>query len=471
MSRVNRSLSVCALAVACAVAFGAVPVHAGEDGRDGDHRERDSRRIKKVFVIAMENHNWTSRVHLSIVALALGMVGWARLRIAVAIQAKPHSSDRLNRHAAAFQLAAKMGHVDVDEIRPWVEVVAESIIQDILARHDLAAAPQQKLEERPLARGQPNRETVHVGVVLSGAQDDLATRERRPARPRCSTSQGRQAGTDLRAREGLDDVVISPGFERAHYVIETGARGRHQDRRPHAELSCPSYQIDAVHVGQAHIHDHGIQIVTLETSQRSGAGPNDIYPKSRSLERCFQSGREQRIILNHGDQHLGCNLARGSRYRWICKPEHSRWGLHDHLMIAELYSASRTFSIERMSARGWILVVDDHIAMAENIAEMLELDGYQASIAGSAAEALAAFSEQINALITDFRMTDGNGAQLIAEIRRRGSRIPAVVMTAYADDAMENACTTAGALAVLPKPVEMGRLLALVSEVVVSGTA
>jgi len=140
-------------------------------------------------------------------------------------------------------------------------------------------------------------------------------------------------------------------------------------------------------------------------------------------------------------------------------------------MIAELYSASRTFSIERMSARGWILVVDDHIAMAENIAEMLELDGYQASIAGSAAEALAAFSEQINALITDFRMTDGNGAQLIAEIRRRGSRIPAVVMTAYADDAMENACTTAGALAVLPKPVEMGRLLALVSEVVVSGTA
>lgn len=132
---------------------------------------------------------------------------------------------------------------------------------------------------------------------------------------------------------------------------------------------------------------------------------------------------------------------------------------------------SRTSSIERMSTRGRILVVDDHIALAENIAEMLEMDGYQTSIAGSAAEALAAFSEQIDALITDFRMTDGNGAELIAEIRRRGSRIPAVVMTAYADDAMENACTTAGALAVLPKPVEMGRLLALVSEVVVSGNA
>ena len=109
--------------------------------------------------------------------------------------------------------------------------------------------------------------------------------------------------------------------------------------------------------------------------------------------------------------------------------------------------------------------------MAENIAEMLEIYGYQASIAGSAAEALAVLTEKIDALITDFRMTDGNGAELIAEIRRRGSRIPAVVMTAYADEAMEKACATAGALAVFPKPLEMGRLLALVSEAVVSESA
>jgi len=140
-------------------------------------------------------------------------------------------------------------------------------------------------------------------------------------------------------------------------------------------------------------------------------------------------------------------------------------------MIAELSAASGTSSIERMRTRGWILVVDDHIALAENIAEMLEINGYRASIAGSAEEALAAFSQQIDALITDFRMSDGNGAELIAEIRRRGSRIPAVVMTAYADEAMENACTMAGALAVLPKPVEMSRVLALVSGIVVSASA
>ncbi len=119
-----------------------------------------------------------------------------------------------------------------------------------------------------------------------------------------------------------------------------------------------------------------------------------------------------------------------------------------------------------MSSRGWILVVDDHVAMAENIAEMLEMDGYRASVAESAEQALAFFTDEISALITDFRMSAGNGAELIAAIRRRGSGIPAVVLTAYSDKATHDACTKAGALAVLSKPVEIPRLLALVSSVV-----
>jgi hypothetical protein len=54
MSRLNLPITVCALAGACTLAFGALPAHA-DDGSDGDH----GKKIKKVFVIAMENHNWT----------------------------------------------------------------------------------------------------------------------------------------------------------------------------------------------------------------------------------------------------------------------------------------------------------------------------------------------------------------------------------------------------------------------------
>ncbi len=52
MSRPRFQWAICALALAGAVGYGIFPVHADDD-RDGDHR------VKKVFVIAMENHNWT----------------------------------------------------------------------------------------------------------------------------------------------------------------------------------------------------------------------------------------------------------------------------------------------------------------------------------------------------------------------------------------------------------------------------
>ena len=48
MSRLNRQLSVCALAGACTLTVGVLPAHADS-----------KKKVSKVFVIAMENHNWT----------------------------------------------------------------------------------------------------------------------------------------------------------------------------------------------------------------------------------------------------------------------------------------------------------------------------------------------------------------------------------------------------------------------------
>ncbi|MGD0465043.1 MAG: hypothetical protein ABSB74_21375, partial [Tepidisphaeraceae bacterium] len=52
MSHSKYQRIMCAMALAGALGWGVIPVHA--DGRDDDHDQR----IKKVFVIAMENHNW-----------------------------------------------------------------------------------------------------------------------------------------------------------------------------------------------------------------------------------------------------------------------------------------------------------------------------------------------------------------------------------------------------------------------------
>src|SRR6188768_1339990 len=101
-----------------------------------------------------------------------------------------------------------------------------------------------------------------------------------------------------------------------------------------------------------------------------------------------------------------------------------------------------------MALQGQILVVDDQVALAENIAEVLAMFGYRSAVASSAAEALLLFNDGVAALITDFRMPEMSGAELIAEIRRRGSQIPALVITAHTDDGTIRASTDAGATTV-----------------------
>ena len=114
-------------------------------------------------------------------------------------------------------------------------------------------------------------------------------------------------------------------------------------------------------------------------------------------------------------------------------------------------------------ATGAVLVVDDHVDLAENIAEILTSAGHRALVATSAEEALRLFETgEIIGLITDFRLPGRNGAELIAEIRRRGSHIPAVVMSAFTDDETIGLARTAGALDVLPKPIDIARLMGVV---------
>ena len=118
-----------------------------------------------------------------------------------------------------------------------------------------------------------------------------------------------------------------------------------------------------------------------------------------------------------------------------------------------------------MTLTGKVLVVDDHLHLAENLAEILESAGYETAVAGSAEAALVRLREgDVGAIVTDYRLPGLTGAQLIAELRRQGSDIPALVMSAFTDDATIQTSRSVGALEVLAKPVEIGRLLALVQE-------
>ncbi len=108
------------------------------------------------------------------------------------------------------------------------------------------------------------------------------------------------------------------------------------------------------------------------------------------------------------------------------------------------------------------LVVDDNLAFAENLAEILRDGGDEVSLASTGVQALQlARDARFDAVLTDMRMPSMGGAQLVHELRSMDPGVPAVVATAYTgDDDLETA-RREGLLAVLAKPIPVRRLLQL----------
>ncbi len=108
------------------------------------------------------------------------------------------------------------------------------------------------------------------------------------------------------------------------------------------------------------------------------------------------------------------------------------------------------------------LVVDDNLAFAENIAEILRDVGDEACVAGDGATALEFLrSQRFDALITDMRMPKFGGAELVREAHRTDPGLPAIVVTAWTNPADLRAAEETGLLAILPKPVPVERLIEL----------
>jgi CheY-like chemotaxis protein len=109
-----------------------------------------------------------------------------------------------------------------------------------------------------------------------------------------------------------------------------------------------------------------------------------------------------------------------------------------------------------------LLIVEDDVDLAENLAEILEGMGYQALVAESAERALDLLErEPVDGVITDFRLPGLDGVELIGKLRAKGLPVPVVVISAFMDPRVAAQAEEAGALHVLPKPVNLEHLFQL----------
>jgi len=108
-----------------------------------------------------------------------------------------------------------------------------------------------------------------------------------------------------------------------------------------------------------------------------------------------------------------------------------------------------------------VLVVDDDRAVRESLRRSLEFNGYEVSLAGDGAEALAGISSvRPDAVVMDVMMPRLGGIEATRALRGVGNDVPILVLTARdaVGDRVEG--LDAGADDYLPKPYDLEELLA-----------
>ncbi len=107
-----------------------------------------------------------------------------------------------------------------------------------------------------------------------------------------------------------------------------------------------------------------------------------------------------------------------------------------------------------------IIVVDDEQRMCESLSALLEGEGYQVESFQNSLEAAESIKQnKVDLVITDIKMPDQNGLDLLKTVKSVDSDIPVILLTGYAslDTALE--AISSGAYDYLMKPIEFTKLV------------
>jgi two-component system C4-dicarboxylate transport response regulator DctD len=110
-----------------------------------------------------------------------------------------------------------------------------------------------------------------------------------------------------------------------------------------------------------------------------------------------------------------------------------------------------------------ILVVDDEEIVRNSIRQWLELGGFQVRLAANADEAVAVLKQGLpDVVLTDFRMPQRSGLDLMRDVHRADPDIPVVLLTAHGDVALAVAAMREGTYDFLQKPYDPDHLSAVI---------
>lgn len=118
-----------------------------------------------------------------------------------------------------------------------------------------------------------------------------------------------------------------------------------------------------------------------------------------------------------------------------------------------------------MSRKSTILVVDDEVDICHNVQDILVDLGYDVDIAFDGPTALEKVrTKAYDIALLDLKMPGMDGLTLYREIKHLRADTVAIIVSAYASSGTAEEALAAGAWKILPKPVDLPKLMSLVDQ-------
>jgi DNA-binding NtrC family response regulator len=112
-----------------------------------------------------------------------------------------------------------------------------------------------------------------------------------------------------------------------------------------------------------------------------------------------------------------------------------------------------------------ILVVDDESMMCNLVYKILDQENYKVELVASVAEALQALSQkEFQLVISDIKMPDRSGIELLQRVKQDYPRTGVVMMTGYGDTYTAKEVLLAGAEEYITKPFKSTELSSAVEK-------
>lgn len=119
-----------------------------------------------------------------------------------------------------------------------------------------------------------------------------------------------------------------------------------------------------------------------------------------------------------------------------------------------------------------VLIVEDNLLLSQMQKDWLKADGYEVITAINEFAARSLIKKRnIDLILSDVRLPEGNGIELLEWINKNSIHIPFVIMTEYASYPDAVRAVKLGATDYLPKPIDKERLLGIIHEILQTSSA